>query len=112
MKRGGPIARKTPMRRTPMHRTARRDDGVEFLPHVKQEAAFRHHNHCGFPGCKRAIQTYHHILRRSQGGKGTVGNCLPLCHEDHRYIHDHPAESFENGWLRHPRPAGGASTGI
>lgn len=90
-----------------MHRTAHRADDVEFLPHVKAEAALRHHGHCAFPGCNRTIRTYHHIRRRSQGGKGTLENCLPLCDDHHRYIHANVEESFERGWLRHAPPLRG-----
>lgn len=99
-----PLKRKTPLQqgpRTVRHRTARRVDDKEFLPSVKYEAARRAHFTCKFPGCERAIQCYHHILMRSQGGKGSVDNCMPLCHRHHQHIHSNPEESYEQGWLRH-----------
>ncbi len=51
--------------------------------------------------CVTEATHMHHRLRRSQGGKHTVANLLHLCAACHLYIHDHPAESFAEGWLLH-----------
>lgn len=42
----------------------------------------------------------HHILRRSHGGPDHPDNLLGVCAACHGYIHDHPAEAYENGWMR------------
>lgn len=42
----------------------------------------------------------HHVLRRSQGGTDELSNLLCLCSRHHRYVHEHPAESYERGWLK------------
>lgn len=42
----------------------------------------------------------HHIVRRSQGGTDELANLLVTCSLHHRYIHEHPAESYERGWLK------------
>lgn len=45
---------------------------------------------------------HHHLVRRSQGGDNTLENGIFVCDPCHRYIHDHPEESYIRGWLRHP----------
>ena len=42
----------------------------------------------------------HHVLMRSQGGKHDADNLLAVCWPIHAYLHDHPALSYEQGWLR------------
>jgi 5-methylcytosine-specific restriction endonuclease McrA len=41
----------------------------------------------------------HHIQRRSQGGKDTLDNLIPLHRQCHRYIHEHPSEAYDAGFL-------------
>lgn len=41
----------------------------------------------------------HHVRRRSAGGQHDPANLLLVCEEAHSYIHAHPAESYEKGWL-------------
>lgn len=61
----------------------------------------------GWPNCevmKRGVCTnqgfhWHHRKLRSQGGEHTVENGLYICHACHEYIHAHPKESYEKGWL-------------
>lgn len=36
---------------------------------------------------------------RSQGGLGTFENGLDVCANCHSYIHEHPQEAYEQGWL-------------
>lgn len=91
------------LRRTRMKR--KRPDpnrGVEFPDEVKAQARVRAGNRCEghcVKGCTVRIQTFHHRLRRTQGGPGTLDNCLALCRVCHSHIHDHPAESYLRGWL-------------
>ena len=40
-----------------------------------------------------------HVRRRSQGGTHDAANGLLLCAAGHQWIHEHPAMSFERGWL-------------
>jgi len=41
----------------------------------------------------------HHRKLRSQGGSDESVNLLAVCFNGHRYVHDHPAESYARGWL-------------
>jgi len=49
--------------------------------------------------CFGVAQHPHHRRMRSQGGGHTADNLLDVCWPCHRYIHDHPAESYARGWL-------------
>lgn len=51
------------------------------------------------PRCRIYGSQAHHKLRRSQGGADTADNLLWVCDPCHRWIHDHPARSFELGLL-------------
>jgi len=42
----------------------------------------------------------HHVVRPSRGGRDEIDNLLWVCAPCHGYIHEHPAESYERGWLR------------
>lgn len=50
-------------------------------------------------GCRKYAAHIHHRLMRSQGGPDTLANAWHLCSVCHAYIHDHPQESYEAGWL-------------
>lgn len=41
----------------------------------------------------------HHRKLRSQGGTDDPVNILLVSPSLHRFIHDHPAESYAKGWL-------------
>lgn len=43
----------------------------------------------------------HHKLPRSLGGEHTPENLLHVCTTAHTWIHEHPADSYEHGWLTH-----------
>lgn len=43
----------------------------------------------------------HHIRRRSQGGKHEPDNGLFVCFRGHDWIHAHPAEAADLGFLAH-----------
>lgn len=51
--------------------------------------------------CTGRAQHHHHIVRRSQGGKDSKDNLLPVCWVCHAWIHRNPAVSFDMGWLKH-----------
>lgn len=40
----------------------------------------------------------HHRKNRSQGGRWLVSNILHLCVDCHKYITEHPADAYDNGW--------------
>jgi hypothetical protein len=41
----------------------------------------------------------HHKVMRSHGGSHSEGNLLDCCRSCHDYIHAHPTEAYERGWL-------------
>ena len=97
LRRGEPLRRKPMRRRTP-------DGGrdVEFSDEVKANVRRRSGNRCEVKATKRCagrIEVFHHVRRRSQGGKGDEGNCLGSCNDCHEHIHAHPEESYLRGWL-------------
>lgn len=52
------------------------------------------------PGvCTGEAHHVHHRLRRSQGGTDDFANLLAVCPACHSWVHDHPADSYANGWL-------------
>lgn len=82
------IARSKPMRRS----------RPNVVPDSIREAVFVRAGWC----CERCNQrkplTYHHRLKRSQGGKHTVENGVALCQECHEHIEREPAEAVREGW--------------
>ena len=48
----------------------------------------------------------HHVLMRSRGGSDNVSNLLDVCVSCHSWIHEHPSESYDRGWLHHAPPTG------
>lgn len=50
-------------------------------------------------GCNGRAAHKHHRQTRSQLGGDEKANLLHLCAQCHGWIHAHPAESYENGWL-------------
>ena len=56
---------------------------------------------CEFAEPRHPSQVVHEVVMRSHGGSITdPDNCKALCHFHHRWVHDHPAESQELGWLK------------
>lgn len=113
MKRGGPLRRGAPMKRgAPLKRTAMRRTASTKLgghtptsPDLVVARAFvreRSGGACeaGTILCSGVAQAAHHVLPRSAGGGHSVANLLDVCNACHRYIHAHPTESYETGWLR------------
>ena len=41
----------------------------------------------------------HHVIRRSQGGKDSIGNLVAVHRLCHSYIHEHPSEAKSRGFL-------------
>lgn len=67
----------------------------------RDEVMERCYGVCEFPGCAHRADHVHHRKLRSQGGPDTAENCMALCFTHHDYIHAHPAESYDRGWLLH-----------
>lgn len=103
------LKRKTPIKRAPFKRTVQREprdrpaqrDGVKFSEKVKRKARLRAGNRCevGGPNCTGEIEQYHHRRMRSQGGLGTLSNCLCVCATDHTLIHQKPDWAYRHGLL-------------
>ncbi len=113
MKRGGPLRRNTPLKRSgfkqdrvseQLKRTRAKRKSLA-VPKDVYEAVIARDAGCvarmvlPFP-CQGRIDP-HHVHRRSQGGQDTMENLISLCRLHHSWVHDHPAESYELGFLKH-----------
>lgn len=52
----------------------------------------------GVCGAWPPICTHHRKLRK-HGGDDSVSNLITVCGPCHAYVHNHPTESYEHGWL-------------
>lgn len=118
MKRSGFSGPRKPMKRTPFKVTDRKPLARTPMkrpthwgytatnplwPVVKKEVRERSGGRCEVrvPGvCTGRGEQVHHVILRGQGGPDELWNLLDACAACHRYVHDHPAESYENEWLR------------
>jgi hypothetical protein len=110
--RRSPIARRTPLdRRSSLDRTTtlrrsrwnyRARPASEELVTARRLVRARSGGLCEAetPVCTREAAHAHHIRLRSQGGTHEPSNLLDVCAACHRYIHDHPEESYRYGFLR------------
>lgn len=96
------MKRSTPLRRTPFKRRWKGRPGYrQTLAAVQTRSGGR----CEFdtPACPAGWhhgEERHHVLPRSAGGGDEPGNVVWICSGAHRYVHAHPTESYERGWLR------------
>jgi len=59
---------------------------MSFNDNVKTQAYHRQNKRCGMCGEKiEGDYDFHHILRKTDGGKDTLDNCVMLCHDCHYY---------------------------
>lgn len=68
--------------------------------HVAQAVIERADGACevmNFPICTGRAGPIHH--RKISGREHTIENCVHICDACHRWIHAHPADSYELGWL-------------
>lgn len=95
MKRS-PIKRKTRLR-------ARVPQGYRMWQNAKAEVRERSKGECEVRSkvCTGRAEHCHHVLPRSAGGFVDTGLLLDACAACHGYLHAHPAESYQNGWLVH-----------
>lgn len=49
--------------------------------------------------CNGRGEHVHHRKLRSRGGGNTVGNLSHVCNDCHTWIHQHPADASERGWM-------------
>lgn len=103
VKRSGPLARHTPLRTR--QKLQRQSDAVR--DRIGAEAAIladvraRDGGVCQYPAADHWGGPHvHHILPRGRGGTTIPTNLTTLCAAHHAYVHDHPRESREGGWLR------------
>lgn len=48
--------------------------------------------------CGAAGREIHHRQRRREGGHG-LENCVLLCGADHRWVHSHPSQARDTGFI-------------
>lgn len=111
MERRKPLKR-TPFKvtdRKPMKRTAFKPKRTGYTaqnplwPAVKADVRERSGGRCeiGVPGvCTGRAEQCHHVIIKAQGGPDQPWNLLDACAACHRYVHEHPAEAYENEWMR------------
>jgi 5-methylcytosine-specific restriction endonuclease McrA len=68
-------------------------------PKVKDEVFDRDGWTCQWCEVPGGALDAHHVTRRSQGGKDEVGNLISVHRNCHRYIHEHPSEAKQRGFL-------------
>lgn len=93
------------MKRTPLKRKTRLKTStprfIAFaveLEEVRPLVVARAAGLCECCGAKPGV-VLHHKLRRSAGGTNKMSNLMLLAESCHRYIHEHPSESYKMGWL-------------
>jgi hypothetical protein len=105
VKRGKPLARRTPLKagkplkRTKWMRKAKRESAA--LTAARKIALQRSEARCEarWSNCTRQAEHAHHMRRRSQGGGDTPDNLLIVCSRCHTDIHANPAEAARRGHL-------------
>jgi hypothetical protein len=100
LRSGGPISRRTHLRReSPQHRARRR------VWAAATQIAFRAGGGVCVPqiapDCTGKAEQGHHKLPRRYRDD-SAGNCLPACRTCHDFIHAHPALTRELGFILKP----------
>lgn len=113
-----PLRRKTQLRRiSQREKTTKRPDtfqysqsktdgnGNNFGRNVKEAVRKRQFDVCAM--CTAPMFAFHHRRLRSQGGPGSLENCLGLCLNHHILVHNRVDWSYRHGLLvrssRNPR---------
>lgn len=59
-----------------------------YIPaQIKREIEQKYHGHCGFPGCKKSSDVYHHVKRFALNKAHNPEMIVPLCKEHHDVTH-------------------------
>ena len=93
------------MKRTPLKRTGIKRTKAKPVPKDIYQDVLSRDMGCRGAGviriaCQGRIDP-HHIKRRSQGGEDTIDNLISLCRAHHDWVHQHPDESYQLGFLKH-----------
>lgn len=105
IKRKTPLKRSTkPLRRTELKRGTVRLKRTALKPtkprgRARPDERLATWCEAQTPACTGRAEHRHHRCMRSQSGGDERENTLDACHACHSYIHAHPAESYERGWL-------------
>lgn len=61
---------------------------TRYIPmQIKRELEQKYHGHCGFPGCKKSFDVYHHVRRFALNKAHSLASIVPLCKEHHDVVH-------------------------
>ena len=102
MKRS-PIKRRTPLRKVGAKALREQQALRDFRFAVRVMAGGRCQAHtpdCP-PGAHDGHHAHHRCIADRRLGRHDPARGLLVCEQAHRYIHAHPAESYERGWLLH-----------
>lgn len=59
-----------------------------YIPvQIRHEIEQKYHGHCGFPGCKKSSDVYHHVRRFALNKAHNLASIVPLCKEHHDVVH-------------------------
>lgn len=59
-----------------------------YIPvQIRHEIEQKYHGHCGFPGCKKSFDVYHHVRRFALNKAHDLASIVPLCKEHHDVVH-------------------------
>lgn len=102
MKRGGPLRRVTPLRRTRMKR-ARQQHLSGIRPEQRDGVNLRDNGTCRRCGLWTANigGQQHHRQLRSRGGDDRYSNLILLCASCHNDVHALPADATRDGFMVH-----------
>lgn len=93
------------MKRSPIRRRSARKAATDAAyAEARAAVEFRAYGRCeaNTPACpprEHRGDHCHHILRRSHTSAHDPALLLLVCALAHEYIHAHPAEAYEKGWL-------------
>lgn len=94
-----------PMRRTPLNKTsdktkANRPDRFKCMLAVRKRSGMQCEAQIEEADCTGRYDHVHEKLPRSAVGSTTdPANCLAVCFNCHRFIHEHPEFSYSRGFL-------------
>jgi hypothetical protein len=93
------MKRKTPRKRTPLRRTSRKQ-AAALLEYRRLKAKFlREHPLCEFSNCFDLSNSLHHMQGRGPN-LNRVETFMACCHFHHEWIHRHPNQARELGYLK------------